>query len=62
MSGSLKPYFYVVYSAVTGTDSLIQSLEALPIVGDGEHIGQDFTFRTEDEAVMFILGVFHISP
>ena len=56
MSGSLKPYFYVVYSAVTGTDSLIQSLEALPIVGDGEHIGQDFTFRTEDEAVMFILN------
>ena len=42
MSGSLKSYFYVVCRAGTGMDTLQQGLEAFPVVGNGEHIGQNF--------------------
>jgi len=55
VSGSLKPYFYVVCRTGTGADTLQQGLEALPVVGNGKSIGQNFTLRTEDKAVVLVL-------
>jgi hypothetical protein len=34
---------------------LQQCLEAVPVVGNREHIGQNFALRAEDEAVMLVL-------
>ena len=44
VSGSLKPYFYVVCQTGARLYPLQQSLKAVSVVGDGEHIGQHFTF------------------
>ena len=55
VSGSLKPYFYVVCRAGTRPDRLKEQLKTVPVVGNGEHIGQHFTFRTEDKAVVLVL-------
>ena len=56
MSGSLKPYFYFVCRTGTAANGLEKRVKAFRIVGNGEYICQDFPFRTEDEAVMLILG------
>ena len=55
VSGSLKPYFYVVCRVAARPNPLQQGLKAIYVVGDGEHIGQHFVLRTEDKAVMFVL-------
>ena len=56
VSGCLKPYFYFVLRAGTAADCLEESVEPLCIVWNGEHICQNFTFRTEDEAIMLVLS------
>jgi hypothetical protein len=55
VSGSLKPYFYVVCRPGAGTNPLQQCLETVPVVGNGEYIGQNLIFRTEDKAVVLVL-------
>ena len=45
----------VVCRAGTGIKPLQQRLEAFSVVGNGEHIGQNLTFRTENEAIMLVL-------
>jgi hypothetical protein len=37
-------------------DSSQQAVETLPVVGDGEHIREDYPFRADDEAVVLVLG------
>ena len=56
MSGSLKSYFYFVCRTSTATNGLQQGIKSLCVVGDGEDICQDFTFRAEDKAVVLVLG------
>ena len=55
MSGRLKPYFYFVLWSGTILDSLQQAAKPIHCIGDSEHIHQDFTIRTENEAIMLIL-------
>ena len=56
MSGCLKLYFNFVFGHRAGLDSSQQAAEALPVVGDGEHIGEDYPFRADNEAVVLVLG------
>ncbi|CVK21937.1 hypothetical protein SSPH_04675 [Sporomusa sphaeroides DSM 2875] len=56
VSGSLKPYLYFVQGQRTGTDFFQQVAKSFHAVLDGEHICKDFTLRTDDEAVVFILS------
>jgi hypothetical protein len=43
VSGSLKPYLYFALGCGACLDSFQQTAESLHVVGDGEHIGEDFT-------------------
>lgn len=45
MSGRLRPYFYFVLEAGAVLNPLQQTVEPIYVVGDREHIRQDFTFR-----------------
>ena len=56
MSGSLKPYFYFIFWTGAAANGLQEPVKAFRIIWDGEHIRKDFTFRTEDEAVMLVFG------
>jgi hypothetical protein len=56
VSGCLKPYFYFVLGRVAGLDSLQQATESLHVVGNGEYIRENFSFRIDDEAVVLVLG------
>ena len=56
MSSRLKPYFYAVLRCGTGPDFVQQGVESLKIIGDSEHIRQDYALGAEDEAVMLIFG------
>ena len=56
MSGSLKPYFYVVCRAETEMDTLQQCHKAVAVIRNREHIRQHFTFRTENEEIVLVLG------
>ena len=56
VSGSLKSYFYFVIWTAAAANGLKQGAEALSIVWDGEYICQNLAFRTEDEAVVLVLG------
>ena len=55
MPGCLKPYFYFVLGRGAGTNPVQQGIESIQVIGDSEHICQDFSFRVEDEAVMLVL-------
>ena len=55
MSGSLKPCSYFVCRVCAGTNTLHQALEPIPVVGNGEHIGQHLALRAENEAIMLVL-------
>jgi hypothetical protein len=37
-------------------DSSQQAVETLPVIGNGEHIREDYPFRADDEAVVLVLG------
>ena len=54
MSGRLKLYFYFVLRGGTTLDSLQQTVKPIHVVGSREHIRQDFTLRTGDEAIVLI--------
>ncbi len=54
VSGSLKPYFYVVCRAGAGTDCLKQQLKAVPVVGYCEYTGQRLAFRAENKTVVLV--------
>ena len=56
VSGSLKPYFYVILRTSTAADRLQKHIEARGVVPEGEHLRQDFALRADDEAVVFVLG------
>ena len=56
MSSRLKPYFYAILLCGTGPELVQQGVEALQVIGDGEHIRQDYALRAEDEAVVLVLG------
>ena len=56
VSGSLKPYFYFVCRAGAGLNPLQESIESIPIVGNGKHIREHFTFRAENKAIMLIFS------
>ena len=55
MSGSLKPYFYVVCWTGAAENSLQKRIKAFCVVWDGEYICQDSALRTEDKAIMLVL-------
>ena len=55
VSCGLKSYFNFICRSGTGTNPLQQDLETFPAVGNGEHIRRDFTFRTDDKAVVLVL-------
>ena len=52
----LKSYFYFVCRMCAATNGLQKHLKAFCVVWNGEYICQDFSFRTEDEAVVLVLG------
>ena len=52
----LKSYFYFVCRTGAATNGLQKCFKAFRVVGNGEYICQDFTFRAEDEAVVLVLG------
>ena len=56
MPGRLKPYFYAVLGCGASPELPKQGVEALKVIGDGEHICQDHALGAEDEAVVLILG------
>lgn len=56
MSGSLEPYFYYVLSGRASPNFLQQAIETSYIFWDGKDVRQDYPFRTDDEAVVLILG------
>ena len=56
MPGRLKPYFYAVLRCGAGPELVQQGVDALQVIGDGEHIRQGHTRGAEDEAVVLILG------
>ena len=55
MSSRLKPYFYFVLRVGAILDSLQQIVKPIHIVGDDEHIRQDFTLRVDDKTIVLIL-------
>ena len=56
MPGGLKPYFYAVLRFGADPEPVQQSVEALQVIGNGEHIRQNRALGAEDETVVLILG------
>lgn len=54
MPGRLKPYFYFALRDSTTLDSLQQAVKPIHVVGNREHICQDFTLRADDKAIVLV--------
>ena len=54
MPSGLKPYFYFILRCGTILDSLQQVVEPVQGIRNCEHICQDITIGTDDEAIVLI--------